>query len=75
MTDITIVRIAGVDYPLRGRADSQIVRDAMRAAGINQASLYRNGEWLEADLILLRDEGLETREAREWPKGEQCTSR
>ena len=71
MINVTIVRIAGTDYPLRGRADSQTVRAAMRAAGINQASLYRNGEWLEADLILLRDGGLETREAREWPKGEQ----
>ena len=72
MTDITMVRIAGVDYPLRGRADSQIVRAAMRAAGVSKASLYRNGVWLEFDLVLLRDGGLETREAREWPKGEPC---
>ena len=70
MTDITMVRIAGVDYPFRGRADSEIIRAAMRAAGINRASLYRNGVWLEFDLVLLRDGGLETREAREWPKGE-----
>ena len=72
MTNVTMVRILGVDYPLRGRADSQIVRDAMRAAGVNRASLYRNGVWLEFDLVLLRDGGLETREAREWPKGEPC---
>lgn len=70
MTDITMVRIAGTDYPLRGWADSQIVRAAMRAAGINRASLYRNGVWLEFDLVLLRGGGLETREARDWPKGE-----
>ena len=65
-----MVRIAGTDYPLRGWADSQIIRAAMKAAGINKASLYRDGVWLEADLILLRDGGLETREAREWPKEE-----
>lgn len=70
LTNVTMVRILGVDYPLRGWADSQIVRAAMRAAGINRASLYRNGVWLEFDLVLLRDGGLEAREAREWPKGE-----
>lgn len=70
MTNVTMVRIAGVDYPLRGWADSQIVRAAMRAAGINRASLYRNRVWLEFDLVLLRNGGLEARESREWPKGE-----
>lgn len=68
----TVVNILGTDYPSRGFSDNDRIIKAMIAGGIKEAPLYRDGEWLEANIRLVRTKeghyGLQTCEASVMPE-------